>query len=236
MKNEKLDLLLKEWDKKTVRSLGNKSQVKENVLKEIKNKPQLILNTDEHFIIHKKFVYWTSVAALFCIMSLVVFFNNTSTSIDKSSVLSSKDIANLKQINREMNALFPNGLDWVNSTNNDINIEPANNGTKNNSKIVIRHIVFKKNNGKWDKIITSDIITNSNKELVLNEKKIKGYLWTCKADTNIYAVESQLTINTGTTILKIESSTGHKTETPQNIKILNDDKSEYRVYQTIVKI
>ncbi len=236
MKNKELDLILKEWDKKTIHSSENTSKIKEDILKEIEKQPKLILKSDEHFIVHKTLVYWGSVAAIFSIVSLVIFFNQQNDSLEKNAILSTKDIAELKQINKEMKILFPNGVDWINNVNNDINIHPAKSAISQQQQIVVRHIVFKFNNGKWDKIVTSDIITNSNKELVLDNQKIKGYLWTCQADNNIFAVESQLTINTGSTILKIESYGGHKTEEPQKVKVLNDKSSQYKVFQTIVKI
>ena len=80
------------------------------------------------------------------------------------------------------------------------------------------------------------IITSTNKEIALDDKKLKGYIWTCQADTNIYAIESQLSIQLENTILKINSSIGLKSEEPQSIKIINQNNSEYKVYQTIVQI
>ncbi len=240
MKNEKLDETLKEWDKKTIRSNENCDKIKENILSEIKamkiDSKKAIHKSEHHFIIHKKLVYLGSVAAIICFVFITLFNANTAISPESETILSSQEIAELKAINNEMNILFPNGIDWINNTNNDINVEPAKLANSNSSKIVIRHIVFKKNGNKWDKITTSDIITSTNKEIALDDKKLKGYIWTCQADTNIYAIESQLSIQLENTILKINSSIGLKSEEPQSIKIINQNNSEYKVYQTIVQI
>ena len=235
MNNEQVDLTLKEWDKKRTNFNQNRNKIMENVLSKIKDKEVIVFHSGNHFIIHKKLVYFASCAAMLCV-GFIILFNIKNTNSPKSeSILSKQDIAELKQISNEVNSLFPNGVDWINNMNNDINFKSAQVASLNTSKIIVRHIVFKKNGNKWDKVTTSDIITSPNREIAIKDDKINGYLWTCQADKNIYAIESQLSIKIGSENLKIESSIGLKAENPKEIKILNN-KSEYKIYQTIVKI
>ena len=249
MKNEELRKILKDWDAHVAPDETMTKEIKQNIMKNLDRRRIFEFPRSDYFYIPKKVAYIAGIAASVCIAFLTgMHFNKSSHSKSQFSgcppeqivSLSQDEIRNLKKISSEIDLVFPEGVRMISQFNNDdiqIDTDPKRSIGTANDKVLIRYIVLKKELGQkhWSKIHVANVIANAGEPLELKGKD-SGYVWIYPADKDVYAVQSQLKIHVDGQTIYSNYSGGQELRTPQRIKTIQENNTEYRIYQEIVKI
>ena len=259
MKNEKLKKILKDWDANIAPDASRTEKIKQNIMQNL-DRPQIMkFPRSEYFYIPKKVAYIAGIAAGICITFLAgIQFNKAGTDRSSNSnqfvnretqlavpptgmlSLSQDEIQSLKKISSEINRLFPEGVKMITQINDEdiqIDTEEQKGLDKTNEKVLIRYIVLKKNEGDkaWKKIHVSNVIASPGEPLELTGQD-KGYVWLHKADNDVYAIQSKLQIKANGETINLDYNGGQQLRIPQRIKTIQENNTEYRVYQEVVRI
>jgi hypothetical protein len=243
MKTDKLGQILKKWDSETTLNPENRKKSISRIMDEIsktgiKQEPL----HHKYFIIPKTLVFYSGIAAMLFISTLTYFYfaiPKKHPEIQAIVSVSEKDISEIKKIYSEIKYLFPEGVSWISCENNQLSIKT--NGSisetaNENNKILIRHIVLKKENGNWKKVLISDVVASLDDLIEFKNKQTQGYLWCHNAGNGVYAVDAKLKIETNGNTINIDYSGGQLAMTPLKIQTIKEDNSEYAVFQNIIKI
>ncbi len=249
MRDNNLNKLLKDWDAEKVTNESRNEKIKQNIMENLDKPVQNIefKFEDQYFHIHKKVLYFAGIAAAVCFAFLLgTQFNGNETvsngnaPLNEVVLLSQEEIMNLKRISAEIDNLFPEGvrmISQINDGNLQIDTEDRQSLEINNEKVLVRYIVLKKDVGenKWEKVHVSNVIASAGEPIELKGKN-SGHIWIYPADNNVYAVESSLQINANGETINLDYAGGQELRTSQPVKTIKNADSEYKVYQTLVKI
>lgn len=243
MKNDKLDKLLKDWDKQLEPKFADKSKLKQAVLDQIQKPEQGLKGKGQYFIIHRSFVYYAAIAASFVVVIGAVFMMmNKKTPPPQADspmiALSNNDLKELQTVRSEVDRVFPEGVAWVFKCKNQMEITPADDASgSEKSKLLIHHVVVKKVDGKWKKVYVADVMTRTGQQIYYDkDSDNKTYLWTHKLDQNRFALEGQLKIKANGMVLDVEFIGGQELNKPYLLKTVKKNNSEYRIYQILKKM
>ena len=253
MKNDNINKRLKDWDEEISLDKNRNPKIKAEIMKNLERPLQcdIFESCDPYFHIHKKVIYFSGIAAGLCFAFLLgtQFSSNNvirkeivSTEVNHSAKfaqLSQEEIRNLKKISSEVDRLFPEGVRMI-SQENDGNLQidtDERKGLDNKGKVLLRYVVLKQVKGEkiWKNVYTSDVIANVGEPIELKGKGT-GHIWIYPADKDIYAVESSLKIKANGETISLDYAGGQEVRTPQNIKIIKNQDSTYKVYQTLVRM
>ncbi len=253
MKNENLTKKLKDWNANIAPDKSRNAKIKEKIMKNL-DKPVKNMEfkfEDPYFHIHKKVLYFAGIAASVCFAFLLgtqfnnpqeinpQMISNNSSPSKALFTLTDDEIRNLKKISSEIDNLFPEGVRMLSQVNDgDLQIDTnEKKAIESKEKVLLRYIVLKKDaeDGKWKKVHVSNVIASAGEPIELKGKN-SGHLWIYPADDNVYAIESNLQIHANGEIINLNYTGGQELRTPQNIKAITNGDTEYKVYQTLVRI
>lgn len=244
MEKDKLKNILKEWDRNLNPSFKDSSAVKGNIMSQLRTGFKNPLDSNEYFFVKKLYVYnLLAAAAVFLVIGGVLLYNFKSKKIlpknpARLAMLSNDDLSDIKKISREVCRLFNDRIQWIIKSGDKMEIKPTDvsDATSTSSKILVRQTVFRKTVNGWEKVYIADIITSSNQQVVFNDGKTDGYLWTHQAGDNVIALEGQMKLSVNGEIINLNYSGGQPEQTPVMLKNIKNSNSEYIVYQTVNRI
>ena len=244
MGKDKLENILKEWDRNLKPGFKDVSVVKGNIMSQLRAGYKNNLNSNEYFFVKKIYVYnLFAVAAVFLVVGGVLLYNLKSQKLLPETpacmaLISNDDISDIKKISREVCRLFNDRIQWIFKSGDKMEIKSADvyDASTTSSKILVRQTVFRKTDNGWEKIYIADIITSPEQQVVFKDGKTDGYLWTHQAGDNIIALEGQMKLKVNGEVINLNYSGGQPEQTPVMLKNIKNLNSEYIVYQTVNRI
>jgi hypothetical protein len=247
MNDDKTKKMLREWGESIRFTEGSECEIREKILNSIKNKKSFAPpDCGQYILIPRRIFYATALAAslLIILLPLGVFMatKNMQTQNGAASAalqISADEIESLKIISSELDKLFSDSLLWASKINNDkLDIVTGNKKSLLNTsgKVVAQYIVMKKTrgSGEWKKIYSQDFILRPGEPVCADNGQ--NSLWIYPADSEVYAVDSQISLKTAEKTFEINFSGGQLAMTPLKIQTIKEDNSEYAVFQNIIKI
>ena len=253
MKNKNITKKLKDWDANIAIDKSDNENIKKKIMKNL-DKPLNYSEThfsDPYFHIHKKVIYFAGIAAGLCFAFLLgtqfsaktipIQTARKTTNLPSMTLasLTPDELSALKRVAHEVDTLFPEGIRMITqSDDGNINIDTdPKKGLDDKGRVIIRYVVLKRDIGekKWKRIRVSDVITAGGEPIELSGKD-SGHLWVYPADKNIYTVESNLKIKANGETINLDYAGPQQLRIPQEVKTIRNQNSEYKVYQTLVRI
>jgi hypothetical protein len=244
MSKDNLANILKDWDKNLKPGFKDSSAFKDNIMSQIRAGHKNSPDSNEYFFVKKIYVYkLAAAAAIFLIISGVWLYNLKPGKLHPETpaslaIISKDDIADVKKISREVCRLFNDRIRWIIKSGDNMEIKPSDifDTSLTGSKILVRQTVFRKTVNGWEKVYIADIITSPEQQVVFNDSKTDGYIWTHQAGDSVIALEGQMKIRINGEIINLNYSGGQADRTSVLLKEIKNSNSEYLVYQTVNRI
>jgi hypothetical protein len=235
--NNKIDNLLKKWDKCSSSGICDSEKMAENIKHAVKHTPAY--EHEPHLkIVHKNWLYAAAAAIIIlaATVGILIFQLNNSQHYTEFPGVKKAELVELKKINDELQLLFPNSLKSFCIVNGSITINTQDDKTTDTPKekkqqLLVRYSVMQKKNGQWVTTTQNDIVTAIGRNLLLTDNGItpKGYIWSWPADKNIIALESNINLLVGKKKYPIKFFSGQKLNTTKILK----ESQNIRIYQTV---
>ena len=230
-----LDHLMKEWDEGEAPIFEDSAKLKQKVLQELNKR-----NTTPKGYSRSAIWAWGAVAALvlffmnFTIKESPVKNNVASNSIN---VLSLEELKELKTVANEVKRLFPEGVRWISKVGDKLEIKTSTSESLNQEfdQIAICYVVMEKMDHGWERVHLTNIITRTGEPIEL-QGETRGHIWTSNMGDKVYALDSQLQFNIKGATMNINFSSGITEQENYEVKDLQIQGKQYKIFQTIIKV